>query len=124
MQATKLEAHIVSLTAKVTEANDNKFAFTINELINEVEEEIKMRRRVYGNHVVQGKKTKRQADKKIEAMECILKNLKTQRDSNIIRTDYTILGHPLLVEYHGINSSFRIDTIKSELKNIFEPGEA
>lgn len=114
-----LETKITSLTAKVTEANDNKFTFSINDLIEEVQEEIKMRRHVYGNHVLQGKKTQRQADKKIEAMENILKMLKAQRDSHIIRTDYTVLGHPVLIEYHGIRSEFRERNLLAELENIF-----
>ena len=116
---SKLEAKLTSLTAKVIEANDNKFAFSINDLIEEAQEEIKMRRHVYGNHVLQGKKTQRQADKKIEAMENILKILKAQRDSHIIRTDYTILGHPILIEYHGIRSEFREKNLLDEFKNIF-----
>lgn len=114
-----LETKITSLTAKVTEANDNKFTFSINDLIEEVQEEIKMRRHVYGNHVLQGKKTQRQADKKIEAMENILKLLKAQRDSHIIHTKYTILGHPLLIEYHGIRSDFREQRLLGALGAIF-----
>lgn len=115
-----LEARITRLTAKVTEANDNKFTFTLTDLIDEVQDEIKMRRHVYGNHVLQKKKTPRQADKKIEAMENILKILKAQRDSHIIRTSYTVLGHPVLIEYHGIRSEFREKNLLDELKNIFE----
>ena len=102
-----LEDTLVSLTAKVTEANDNKFQFSINDLIDEVADEIKTRRYVYGNQVIQGKKTQRQADKKIQAMKDVLNLLKTMRDSHIIHTGQTILGHPLLIEYHGIRSDFR-----------------
>ena len=115
-----LEARITRLTAKVTEANDNKFTFTLTDLIDEVQDEIKMRRHVYGNNFLQKKKTQRQADKKIEAMENILKILKAQRDSHIIRTGYTVLGHPLLIEYHGLYSEFREQNLIEELKHIFE----
>lgn len=115
-----LEACLTNLTAKVTEANDNKFNFSINDLIEEAKDEIKMRQHVYSNHVLQGKKTQRQADKKIEAMEAILKVLISQRDGHIIRTDYCVLGHPVLIEYHGIRSEFRENNLKQELKNIFE----
>lgn len=117
---SNLEAKLTSLTAKITEANDNKFSFNLNELIEEAQEEIKMRRHVYANHVMQGKKTQRQAGKKIEAMENIVKVLKAARDSNIIRTDYNILGHPVLIEYHGIRSEFRENRLKEELKNLLK----
>lgn len=115
-----LEARITRLTAKVTEANDNKFTFTLTDLIDEVQEEIKTRRYVYGNQVIQKRKTQKQAEKKIQAMENVLKILNTQRDAHIIRTTYTVLGHPLLIEYHGLYSKFREHNLIEELKHIFE----
>lgn len=114
-----LEDALVSLTSKVTEANDNKFQYSINDLIDEVAEEIRTRRYVYGNQVIQGKKTQKQADKKIQAMENVLSILKSQRDSHIIHTKYTILGHPLLIEYHGIRSDFREQRLLGALGAIF-----
>lgn len=115
-----LESCLTRLTAKVTEANDNRFSFTLDDLIVEVKEEIKTRRYVYGNHVIQGKKTQRQADRKIEAMEAILKLLEAQQNGHIIRTQHTVLGHPLLIEYHGIRSEFREKNLLTELDTIFE----
>lgn len=120
MSNSILETRLANLRNKVIEANDNKFSFTLNDLIAEVKEEIKMRQYVYANHVLQGKKSQRLADKKIEAMETILRNLETQRDSTLIRTDYTILGHPLLVEYRGIQSEHRIKHIVAEIERIFK----
>ncbi len=119
MTNNSLESCLTRLTAKVTEANDNRFPFTLDDLIKEAREEIKNRRYVYGNHVLQGKKTQRQADRKIEAMEAILKLLEAQKNGHIIRTKYTVLGHPILIEYHGIRSDFREKNLLNELDTIF-----
>jgi len=94
--------------------------FTLDNLIDEVNEEIKMRRYVYANQVLNGIKTKSVADRKIAAMEKVAYYLACLRDSHIIRTEMSIHGHPILIECQGMFSPYRAENLKNELKLIFE----
>lgn len=118
--SSALETCISSLAEKVYARNDNRYKFTLNELIAEVQSEIRMRKNVYAKHVIAKTKTIGEANKKIAAMaeiELLLKNL---RDGHIIRTDCTLFGHPILIEYHGLRSPYREENLKEHLKLIFE----
>lgn len=98
----------------------SSYDFSIDDLINEVIDEIKMRRYVYPNQVLKGTKTSGIANRKIAAMEEILLILKNQRDGHIIRSGYTLHGHPILIECQGMFSPLRAQNLKNELKFIFE----
>ncbi len=98
----------------------SSYNFTLDDLIGEVSEEIKMRRYVYQNQVLKGLKTRGAADRKIALMEEVLIYLKNQRDGHIIRTEYTLHGHPILIECQGMFSPHRAQNLKNELKLILE----
>lgn len=106
------------LKKKVTEANDNKFKFTIAELVNAAHEEIKSLKHLYLNQVLQNKKNQWQTQKRIKTMEAILQNLKDQRDGHMVKTPFTILGHPLYVEYHGLKDDAKIQQIFTAMEEI------
>lgn len=108
------------LEKKVTEANDNKFKFTIAELVNAAHEEIKSLKHLYLNQVLQNKKNQWQTQKRIKTMEAILQNLKDQRDGHMVKTPFTILGHPLYVEYHGLKDDTKIQQIFTAMETFFE----
>lgn len=50
--SSALETCISSLAEKVYARNDNRYKFTLNELIAEVQSEIRMRKNVYAKHVI------------------------------------------------------------------------
>lgn len=108
------------LEKKVTEANDNKFKFTIAELVNAAHEEIKSLKHLYLNQVLQNKKNQWQTQKRIKTMEAILQNLKDQRDGQMVKTPFTIQGHPLYIEYHSLKDDAKIQQILTSMKTIFE----
>lgn len=108
------------LEKKVTEANDNKFKFTIAELVNAAHEEIKSLKHLYLNQVLQNKKNQWQTQKRIKTMEAILQNLKDQQDGQMVKTPFTIQGHPLYIEYHGLKDDAKIQQILTSMKTIFE----
>ena len=108
------------LEKKVTEANDNKFKFTIAELVNAAHEEIKSLKHLYLNQVLQNKKNQWQTQKRIKTMEAILQNLKDQRDGHLVKTPFTILGHPLYVEYHGLKDDTKTQQIFTAMETFFE----
>lgn len=50
---------------------------TLPEMIAEVRRELRLRRKVYPNHVAAGRITQDQADRRIEVMEAALRELET-----------------------------------------------
>lgn len=115
----ELEQHLNSLQEKVAAANANKPVFTLDELIKAVSEEIRMRHNVYPRLVAAGKKTPKTAERDIAAMSAVLNNLQNQKDSQVIPTGHHILGHRLLIEFHGLATPMRVNNVLNQVSALF-----
>lgn len=115
----ELEQRLDSLREKVSASNTDRPVFTLDELIKAVAEEIRMRHNVYPRLVARGTKTPKTAERDIALMNGVLNNLQNQKDSQIIPTGHFVLGHRLLIEFHGLATTTRINNVLNQVSAIF-----